>query len=389
MPVLDLRTVIFLSGAIGVLMSLVLFFMHRSHRHSIHGLGQWAAAPLLVFIATLILGTQGYAPAWFSVVFANLLLLGGLTLFLTGTCRFYGVTPPRWPWLALPLVAALLYLWAVRDPNYGLRLMVANTFTAGVQAHNFVLLWRQDRTSLAGRFTLAVLGTMACLSLSRVLSAHQLPADGHLFMPTALQSFFVGSYSFSLLALTVGFVLLTSERLREQLQHLLGHDTLTGALSRHALFERGQQEVARARRTQRPISVMVMDLDHFKQVNDQHGHLVGDRVLREFALRVRHELRQGDLLGRFGGEEFVVVLPDTDAEQARRVAERIRTTRPNDDALVPVTVSIGLVTASQLALAQPPQGTLDALIAQADRVLYQAKAAGRDQVVVADSPTTT
>jgi len=184
-------------------------------------------------------------------------------------------------------------------------------------------------------------------------------------------------------------VLLTSERLREQLQHLLGHDTLTGALSRHALFERGQQEVARARRTQRPISVMVMDLDHFKQVNDQHGHLVGDRVLREFALRVRHELRQGDLLGRFGGEEFVVVLPDTDAEQARRVAERIRTTRPNDDALVPVTVSIGLVTASQLALAQPPQGTLDALIAQADRVLYQAKAAGRDRVVVADSHTTT
>jgi diguanylate cyclase (GGDEF)-like protein len=385
MPTLDLRTVIFLTGAIGALMSLVFVFMHRSHHHSVQGLREWAAAPLLVFISTLVFGSRGLTPAWFSIIVANLVLVSGLALFLMGTCRFYGAALPRWPWWGLLLIAPLLYLWSVIEPSYVLRLVVVHTFTAALQVHNFLLIWRHDRQGLAARFTLAALGIMAVLSVARIVSTPSLPAGADLLTASALQSVFIGAYGFMVLALSVGFVLLVSERLRAQLQTLLNHDELTGVLSRRALFEQALHELQRAQRTQQPLSLLVMDVDHFKQVNDQRGHLMGDRVLRDFAERVRQELRQVDLIGRFGGEEFVAVLPDTGAADARRVAERIRRNRTGDAALAQVTVSIGLVTCGPLPQAEDPAQTLDTLISRADRALYLAKAAGRDQVAIAQS----
>lgn len=387
MPDLDLRTVILLTGAIGALMSLVFFFMHRSHRQSIHGLRDWALAPLLLFVSTLMLGTQGVAPAWFSIVAANLILISGLSLFLSGACRFYQLPPSWWPWLSLTVAGPLLYWWAEIHPNYGWRLVTVHLITAALQAHTFLIIWRHDRSSLAARFTLAVLGTMALLSVTRILTSPLIPGDAHLFTSTALQNLFVGTYGFLVLALTVGFVLLISERLREQLQHLLSHDALTGVLSRRALFEQAFQEVRRTQRTQRPFSVMVMDLDHFKDINDTYGHLMGDRVLRDFATRVQQALRQTDLIGRYGGEEFVAVLPETDSTTARLVAERILRHRSTHDEAVPVTVSIGVVTSKTLKPDQSAHDILESLILQADHALYQAKATGRDRIVVADPAT--
>lgn len=386
---LDLRTVIFLTGAIGALMSLVFFFMHRGHRSSIQGLRDWALAPLLLFISTLMLGTQGVAPAWFSIVLANTILLGGLALFLSGSCRFYGLPPAKWPWLGIVVVAPLLYWWAEINPDYGWRLVTVHTFTLAMQAHTLSIIWRHDRSSLAARFTMAVLGIMAALSATRILTSPLIPRDADLFTSTALQNLFVGTYGFLVLALTVGFVLLISERLREQLQHLLSHDALTGALSRRALFEQAHREIRRSQRTQKPLSLMVLDLDHFKHINDSLGHLVGDRVLQDFAARAQQALRETDLLGRYGGEEFVVVLPETDADIALKVAERIlqgRTTEQNpvpDAAAVTVTVSIGVMSCPALPPEQPASDILEDMILQADRALYQAKAAGRNRIVVA------
>jgi len=385
MPLLDLRTIILLTGAIGALMSLVFFFMHRSHHQSVQGLREWAAAPLLLFLSTLIIGSQGQTPVWFSIILANAVLVSGLALFLVGTSRFYGAPAPRWPWWGLLVIAPLLYQWSMVEPSYVMRLVVVHTFTAAIQVHNFVVIWRHDHRGLAARFTLAVLGIMATLSIGRIVSAPSLPDGAQLLTTTPLQAFFVGSYGFMVLSLTVGFVLLVSERLRDQLQQLLNHDELTGVLSRRALFQQALHELQRARRTQRPLTLLVMDIDHFKQINDRHGHLMGDSVLRDFAARVRQELREVDLVGRFGGEEFVVVLPDTGPDDACVVADRIRCSRPVDPSLVPVTVSIGLATSTPADLQEAAAQTLESLITRADRALYQAKATGRNQVVVADT----
>ena len=132
------------------------------------------------------------------------------------------------------------------------------------------------------------------------------------------------------------------------------------------------------------MALLMIDIDHFKAVNDQYGHLAGDEVLREVVRRITKRLRQSDLLARFGGEEFVVVLPNTDLDGACTVANDIRAAIGEmpvwiDQRSVPVTVSIGVHVGIPTADAQ---GT-DALIAASDSALYRAKELGRDRVAVA------
>ncbi len=107
---------------------------------------------------------------------------------------------------------------------------------------------------------------------------------------------------------------------------MAGHDSLTGALTRRALIEACDLELERSRRNHQSMSLLMIDLDHFKAINDTHGHPVGDRVLVDFVARVKSLLRLPDRLGRFGGEEFVALLPETSLDEARVVAERLRAT---------------------------------------------------------------
>ena len=178
---------------------------------------------------------------------------------------------------------------------------------------------------------------------------------------------------------TSGFVLWLQEGLRESLRHVAQTDALTGVLNRHGLLPQLRRELARADRQGPPLSVALCDIDHFKRVNDTHGHAAGDGVLRDFAENLRAHARASDLVGRWGGEEFLLVLPDTDAESARRVVERIRARRPTAaPSLRTVTFSAGVASTSS----GPGASDIDGLLAQADARLYAAKAT-RDTVVAA------
>lgn len=166
----------------------------------------------------------------------------------------------------------------------------------------------------------------------------------------------------------------------EELQRLAITDGLTGAYNRRHLIEHLEKEVARSNRHRRPLALLLFDVDHFKRINDTHGHLAGDRVLEELAARLRARfLRKEDLFARFGGEEFVVVLSESDDEQARRAAERLRILVADEPFVVegttiPVTISIGLASVG------PRAPTSRALLAVADENLYRAKREGRDRV---------
>ncbi len=386
MTFLDLRTIVFLSGAIGALMSVVLFFMHRSHGHAIPGIKAWAWGPLTIFISTLLLGTRDLAPDWVSLWLGNIALILGCMMMLAGTRHFYDETLPRWTWAALAVASAALFWWGPLHPDYNVRLVVVTVLMAALQAHHFHTVWRHDRFSFAARFVLVVLAGIVLLMVIRAVSVPWSPPGANLFTPTSLQSTYIGGYAFGLMTLTLGYVLLVSERLRQQLQHLISHDTLTGALSRHTLFERAREDLERAQRTGRPLTVLMLDLDHFKEVNDRHGHLAGDQVLRDFALRASSELRKIDRLGRFGGEEFVAILPETDVAQASLVAERIRASQTAQAHLPHCTVSIGLATEAHVDSHRPAQTQLESLIARADKALYQAKSTGRNRISVAPAP---
>ncbi len=164
------------------------------------------------------------------------------------------------------------------------------------------------------------------------------------------------------------------EELLGQVREMATHDSLTGLANRRALEEMLPRELARARRTRSPLCVALIDIDHFKEFNDTRGHLAGDEVLRACARAWDQELRGGDTIVRFGGEEFLVVLPGTDADQAAEVVERLRSKTPMGQ-----TCSAGLACWDFVE-------SIDDLLGRADKALYLAKAGGRDQLAQAATP---
>lgn len=164
------------------------------------------------------------------------------------------------------------------------------------------------------------------------------------------------------------------------LESLANTDALTGTANRRKLLDLGERECKRALRDARPLAVLAIDVDHFKQVNDTHGHAAGDLVLKVVVACCQSQLRNNDVLGRLGGEEFAVVLPGADAASGLRVAERIRERIANapivfDGRAIRVTVSIGLSTFDGVK-------PFETLLTDADAALYRAKREGRDRVVV-------
>jgi diguanylate cyclase (GGDEF)-like protein len=172
--------------------------------------------------------------------------------------------------------------------------------------------------------------------------------------------------------------------LEAKLRELATTDALTGALNRAEILNVGQRELEAAQRFQQRLSVLMLDLDHFKSINDRFGHAGGDQALRHVVALLAGAIRSSDALGRLGGEEFVLILPATPCEAAGQVAERLRlliaeTPAVSGDGTIPMTVSIGL------AMASPADRSIEDAIGRADRALYEAKNGGRNRVAVACS----
>jgi diguanylate cyclase len=202
------------------------------------------------------------------------------------------------------------------------------------------------------------------------------------YILTIGQCAFVGLYGSSLRKMLYNrsFELKEANRRIEELAEL---DELTGSLNRRCIMRMLDEEVSRARRTKTPCSIALIDLDWFKRINDTYGHPTGDEVLRTFAITVFANIRNFDRFGRFGGEEFMLVLPDTPRDAALRILDRLRAIVADLDwsAFSPgmrVTVSAGIATLQ-------PNDTPDTVLARADGALYEAKAQGRNRIVSARS----
>ncbi len=187
----------------------------------------------------------------------------------------------------------------------------------------------------------------------------------------------VGFFAVLIVALICAVVYLLFRNRR--LQRLAALDALTGLFSRLLLNEILDRELARAARHDTPLCVAMIDLDHFKRVNDRFGHLEGDRVLVAIAGLLRRGLRASDVVGRWGGEEFLVILPDTGLAESRVVVERLR------HELAGVSLpKVGIVTVSTGVAELLPGEGRDMLVGRADKALYQAKVGGRNRTCVAE-----
>ncbi len=320
--------------------------------------------------------------------------------------------PPLYALLAPFAIGTVLYLRARPIPMYRRVFSSAALGLAGAAASaTFHLAVPQAfRVSLDGSQDWltrpAVISTaVACAVLFAVLNAAIVAVAAHLADPGAplakvlwdresllldLTETCVGilvavTCTLSLLLLLVALppvILLQRSLMHQQLAAAARTDPKTGLLNATAWQREADAEVTRALRSGAPLSLLFVDVDHFKQVNDSHGHLVGDDVLRALATELRQQVRELDVVGRFGGEEFTVLLPRTDGDGACRIAERLRSSAgllsvaadPKTDASITVTVSIGVAVLGQHG------SDLFELLAAADLALYRAKDAGRNQV---------
>lgn len=375
--VLDLRTLLIavtLAAAICTAARFVLWALHPAFP----GLARWAWGGLAGTLALGLISVRGLIPAFFTQSCALAFQVSAGILVWDGFRRFAGGEPVRGRILAalavltvIPLLASLL------AHDFTIQLICNTALMACISTLAArELLRRRGPGRRAMRATGWLMGAVALLFLVRTVAVAQgtSPA-GTLGYATLL--WWMGTT----IALTLGMVLMAGERLQQDLDQQASRDPLTGALNRRAFDLLAYREQARALRSGQPLAVIMMDLDHFKRINDQLGHAGGDSVLRLFVEIVSRTLRAQDLFCRFGGEEFVALLPGASLRQALEVAERVRLNYAEaartafEGALgsdLALTVSLGI---SELRDGE----TMDDAVRRADTALYQAKAAGRNR----------
>ncbi|UCH63067.1 MAG: diguanylate cyclase [Fidelibacterota bacterium] len=169
------------------------------------------------------------------------------------------------------------------------------------------------------------------------------------------------------------------ERLQKELTHMAMYDGLTDILSRHALLEQAEVERQRTKRYKRDLSLLMIDIDHFKKVNDTYGHITGDLVLKEVAQNLKKQTRRSDFVGRYGGEEFLIILPETSIGKALVLAEKLR--RRVSELAIPIDGKVLKDTTVSIGVAEyKDDSNIDEFINRSDKWLYAAKENGRNQV---------
>ena len=372
----DLPTVIAYAGVMSCMMGLILGFIGRDRTAAIKGLNFWAAATLVAGLGTLTrILLRNFTSDAVAIGAQNVCLILTAALFLAGTCEFFDrALPRRFLWWLVAVAATAMVVFAGYDDGPIHRRIFARAVLVALFAYHAWVIYRQEKT-FARYLTLATMVSLVLLISVRAVVGYLAPDGDGVDSIELMQVVYAVGFSSADVLIPVCAILMTHENIRLMLEDMALRDSLTGTLNRRALFQLGDSALAGCLRRGQPLSVLLLDLDHFKQINDLQGHHVGDLVLKEFADRVQGILRRPALLARYGGDEFVVVLPGTTAEDAEQVAERIRNGPAVWREVPSCHVSIGVA-----SLVQGHHETLAALIQRADKGLYRAKNAGRNRV---------
>lgn len=378
---------IMLSGA--VLCFILLLVLLSLRRTKTPGVNAWCLANGLGIVAFTLYAFGRQLPPILSYEVANGAYLGAVAAVLVGYRRFFG--QPIALGLTYASVAAALAGIAVFHyifPSFVLRTAIVSVFYAIVCIAIGMVIFRA-RATWTSRYAFVFSGVMAFVvafgQAARGIMQAVLPsAPASLLEPSAWSLAVLSASTFVMPVLTLGPLMIVHSTMIARYEYAANRDFLTGAWSRRAFWEVATREIERARRVHKGLTVLVMDVDHFKRINDTYGHAEGDEVLKEMVLAVERRMRSIDYFGRIGGEEFAILMPDTRLEGARAVAERLRAGLAEDQASMQAagpgavprnyTLSMGL---AELRLAD----TFHDLMQRADAALYQAKEAGRDRVV--------
>ncbi len=343
----------------------------------------WKWAKLVQGCAHLLGWLRPDWPApWLSVV-ANSTLIIGAVLEAAAYCSFFGF--PRWQRILYP--AALLSLLLYNGAHYygagpATRAFVMSALIAGFSGAMAVALLRPRKGNSILQLIIGVNNMIFCgaMALRAWSGLAQVPVT--IFSSGAVLTFTYLTGYLLMIVNGFGFLLLCKEADDRKMEQLAAIDSLTGLVNRRAFFERTASARVLASRQRHQIALLMLDIDHFKSINDMYGHAVGDQALCVFSKAALGALRDPDILGRLGGEEFAVALPGTDLVGAVQAAERMRAAVkavhvPGCHPEHVLTVSIGVVLID-------PHEHINAALARADRALYAAKTTGRDRGAIGE-----
>jgi len=380
---LDVNTLFMVTIYVEAILGLLLLFAWAQNTQ-IRAVCWWGFAHLIRAASVALFGMYGTAPDLITIDFANALLFSAFAVTWTGARVFDG--RPVEP--VYMVTGAVIWLLVCRLPVLAeavdARSLIASSIITAYTWLTAYEFWRGRSEPLVSRWpAIFMLFAHGALFLLRTPMAALLPwsPTNNMFGSVWLT---VLSFEALLFTISIAFILLAMAKERTELRHRTAAmvDPLTGIANRRAFLHDAAQLAKRHSGNPRPTAVLLIDLDHFKSINDRFGHALGDSVLEIFSDAASKSVRSSDLIGRLGGEEFAAVLYDTSRDKAVAVAERMRETfaqlaQDVDGRPVCATVSIGIVHCEVPVLDVPE------LLAQADQALYYAKERGRNRVEVA------
>jgi len=352
-------------------------------------IGAWGQAMLVLAAGLLGLGLRGYIPLWLSAIVGNALIVAGIALAMRALRVFVGSQPhDRVTVLLLgALVFLLIYFTEVRESTVGRTIAISTAL--GVIALRAALLLRRAAPAecrLSARVTEYVFWSVAWITAFRIVGTLIFPPPASLAEGVFNATVFL-FYSAFIIISTLSVMWMEIESLQAELVRSATTDSLTGLSNRGTFLTEFEREASRCERGAPAFSLAIFDLDHFKRLNDEHGHPFGDRVLKAFAGVLKASIRKHDIVGRYGGEEFALLMPSTGKDTALRVAERVRRDLEArgitlEGTRVDVTVSGGVSTYGE------DGEDWDSLLRAADDALYRAKDGGRNRILSASKPGT-
>ena len=382
----DLRTLFIVMLILYACLGFVCLFLPYRMPGS-HAVTDWGYGLLALAAGSGGIALRGLVPDFISVVLANGLVLAAFLFILGSVRRGQGPGSNAFGWGLIGAAMLLLAYFNYVQPNTRMRIVISSLAMALLLvAPARALLAAAPGTSRRARiFTAVCLIGVALVMLVRAALTARWGASADFHAPDLTQ--FASALLFAVLTVlaTLGVVWIEIEQLQADLARLAMIDPLTEILNRRAFMLEYERELSRCVREKTGLALAIFDLDRFKDVNDTYGHLIGDQVLRQVADTLRACLRGHDVLGRYGGEEFALLMPGADTAAALAGTERARLAvgrRPMQAGAlsIPVTLSAGVA-------AYGADGTnWESLLRSADAALYEAKRGGRNRVAAAHSP---
>ncbi|MFG1395758.1 GGDEF domain-containing protein [Roseixanthobacter pseudopolyaromaticivorans] len=346
----------------------------------------WEIGTLLIALGCATFASEDLIPRGFMIMFANGVVMLGLTAYVHALRQFYGRRPR--PLLLLPLAVGVFGLtwFAFVQPDTSARIQIVSIVWLTLMGASWYTLRAQSArdTAMSRRVLMGIFAGVMTFVLFRAVYFGLVGLPPNFSVGNG--STWVNLATTMVAALlpvigTTAFVLMCSERIRRQWERAASTDYLTGLANRRTLIDIGALRFEANRVQSGGLALAVIDVDNFKDINDRHGHEIGDVALKHVAMRLQASTRGSEMLARLGGEEFVVLMSDVDEPQALACGERLR--RAVHDApfmagnvMIPITVSVGV------AGFRPTDPDFDALLRRADRALYVAKTRGRNRVDV-------